>query len=215
MSKKLSRAELQELLAEQRMRVTDLEEDNALLREAAIYDALTGLHSRALLNRELAKHWASSCYDAIHDGPRAASLSRPFAVLLVDIDHFKRVNDNHGHDVGDEMLKRVSKVLQETSRESDVVGRWGGEEFLIILPDTAQTQAEHLASRLRVVIESAKIGQSVLDGPLTVSIGASGAGPYNPAKSPDEVVKRADVALYHAKENGRNCVERSFIEMVA
>jgi len=200
----------QELLVQN----AELQKDRDQFRDIACYDALTQLHSRAYTSEALVKSWAASCYESLqnqHDERRASvSFSRSFAVVMVDIDHFKLVNDQHGHDVGDDMLRAVADVLKVEARDTDVVGRWGGEEFLVVLPETSQVSAEHMAHRLRGAIERAQVGRGVLSKPLTVSVGVSGAGPNNPVATPEAAVKLADEALYRAKQTGRDRVEVSF-----
>lgn len=216
MNDDLTRTQLFELLERERERngqlaveLADLRDTERRLTDAAIYDALTELHSRAYVRRELTKWWAAACYERVHER-RGTTFADPFAVVLVDIDHFKRVNDQHGHDVGDVMLRAVADVLRETGRETDIVGRWGGEEFLVILPQTSQAQANLFACRLRRAVENAGIGIGKLGYAVTISLGVSGAGPDNPAETPDAVVKLADEALYAAKAQGRNRVAVRF-----
>lgn len=129
------------------------------------------------------------------------SLQQPFAVLALDIDHFKRVNDNWGHDVGDEVIRQVAHSLRRNARHSDVVCRSGGEEFLMILPDTALDEAEKLAQRIRRSMAEMPIGEV---GHITLSVGvARWSGDSQPL---ERVLKQADAALYQAKGAGRNCV---------
>jgi diguanylate cyclase len=130
----------------------------------------------------------------------------PLSVLLLDVDHFKRINDTHGHPVGDEVLRQVAEAVTENVRPSDFVFRYGGEEFLIVLVETHLHQAATIAERMRLAL-AAK--------PIT----AAGLAPFNVTASigvaehrghPDEnyLVKAADDALYRAKQNGRNRVEQ-------
>ncbi len=130
-----------------------------------------------------------------------ASQLRPWAVALVDVDHFKRCNDVHGHDIGDAVLMAVASRMRSAVRDSDVVARWGGEEFLVLLddPTTAGTTCE----RLRSTIGNHPVAAGGTVVPVTVSIGFTVAGP---GEVPHEVLRRADAALYVAKRDGRNCV---------
>ncbi|KOC92382.1 sensor domain-containing diguanylate cyclase [Winslowiella iniecta] len=129
---------------------------------------------------------------------------QPFAILALDIDHFKRVNDTFGHDVGDAVIIRVARELEQSSRQSDVVCRNGGEEFLMILPGADQDMALMIAERVRQRIHKLEIEQL---GILSVSIGVSLWRPDH--QSMEEVFKAADDALYQAKKAGRNCVMRA------
>ena len=123
----------------------------------------------------------------------------PFAVLAIDIDHFKRVNDEFGHDIGDVVLQSLAKILLDVTRDSDVVARTGGEEFIVIMPRVEAKRAYQLAERLRM-----RVSESYIDpvGCINISIGISG-WPIEQL-SIDEVFKLADQALYQAKKTGRN-----------
>ena len=121
-----------------------------------------------------------------------------FGVIMVDIDHFKNINDTFGHQVGDEVLKTFASILLNSSRKSDIAGRWGGEEFLIIAPNATKESITTFAENLRAEIEKfqfEKIGQ------LSISLGAS---IYQENESIEELIKRADKALYTSKKRGRN-----------
>lgn len=124
-----------------------------------------------------------------------------FSIVLFDIDNFKRVNDNYGHDVGDMVLTKTVNVIQETIRKGDTLARWGGEEFLIIFPGLSSSEMKILAERLRCVVETTQFA-----GPeqITCSFGLT---EFVDGDSVDTMIKRADTALYSAKKNGRNCVE--------
>lgn len=126
---------------------------------------------------------------------------RVFSVILIDIDFFKKVNDNHGHLVGDKILKEISIILSTSTRNVDLVGRWGGEEFIIVSKETNIDGAYVMAEKIRKAVESHTF---TLDLPVTISMGIS---EYKDNESADELIKRADDALYMAKENGRNRVE--------
>lgn len=162
----------------------------------ALQDELTTLHNRRYVQQTLAQHIA-----------QARRLQRPLSLLMLDIDHFKRVNDSHGHLSGDKVLQEVAACIVERVRAQDTVGRWGGEEFVVILPDTDVAGARTLAEQLRVAVERRRF--TALDGQalaLTISIGLhalSGDGEDN-----EDMVGAADRALYLAKENGRNRVEQ-------
>lgn len=159
-------------------------------RVMAAVDALTGAANRRALISALDR-----------DVARAVRTREPISVLMVDIDHFKRVNDQFGHQAGDQVLCSVVQVLQARVRSQDLVGRYGGEEFLVVLPGTDVAGALLLASDLRKAVESPADAIGV-----TVSIGVFG-GQLEPGDSWDLLVAAADRALYLAKENGRNRVE--------
>jgi diguanylate cyclase len=168
----------------------ELAEANRHLESLAHQDGLTQLANRRaadmLLEKELAHHRRNS---------------RPLAVLLADIDHFKRVNDAHGHAVGDDVLKAVALRIGEVLRLGDVAARFGGEEFLVILKETDEDGAATAAEKLREAIESMVLP---VVGRLTMSFGAAVA--RNGAELSSVLLKRADDALYRAKAAGRNRV---------
>lgn len=130
-----------------------------------------------------------------------AQLGQPFAVIALDIDHFKLINDTYGHDVGDEVIKQLATQIRDSSRDTDILCRIGGEEFLMLLPGTTLYVAAQVASRLRHNVEMMKIENI---RPITISLGVaywSGEG------MPEDALKLADEALYRAKQRGRNRVE--------
>ena len=165
------------------------------LRESNLRDPMTGLHNRRFLEESVDTLIA-----------QAQRHKKPMAFMMLDLDYFKMVNDNYGHDAGDAVLKALSKVLSESVRASDYVIRYGGEEFLILLQETNATLATDVAEKIRAAVEDLKV--QVAGGLLqkTISIGISGY----PEDSDTfwQAVKFADVALYHAKDTGRNRVVR-------
>ncbi|MEK7747479.1 MAG: diguanylate cyclase [Nitrospirota bacterium] len=167
------------------------------VKELATTDELTHiLNRRAFLNileREL---------------KRADRLETTLALFLIDLDHFKEINDLHGHIAGDEVLREIALLLRQVIREIDVVARYGGEEFVIILPEVNQKEAEIAAERMRQAIESHlfRKGKEALH--LSVSIGIS-IFPFSRTKNPEDLFHLADVALYIAKKNGRNRIQMS------
>jgi diguanylate cyclase (GGDEF)-like protein len=171
------------------VRTRQLRIEQEKLRRLATIDELTGV-----LNRR-------GVEQALDDFEEAA---QGMTLVLLDIDHFKRVNDRHGHDCGDEVLRRVAAVVAANLRASDVFGRWGGEEFLIACQGTRVRDAGRLAEKLRE-----RVQQSDISGPngriaVTASFGVALAPPGGSAA---DALKRADAALYRAKEGGRNRVE--------
>ena len=160
--------------------------------EMAVVDALTGLNNR----RFLESHFATLLDEAVHK-------DKPLSLMILDIDHFKMVNDNYGHDAGDEVLKAFGARIKRVVRVADLICRMGGEEFVVVMPNTSIDMAEVIAERIRSSIQGARFqidasGRSI---PVTVSIGL--ADRRNDL-APDVVYKRADKALYRAKTEGRN-----------
>ena len=164
-------------------------------------DTLTGALNRAGIMFHLEQEFK-----------RAHRTLKPVAILMIDIDHFKRVNDEYGHLTGDVVLQNLISHLHRSVREIDSIGRFGGEEFLVILPDTSTEQASVTAERFRKTIEQstcAYANEEVIK--ITISIGISVYNPreYDPQKSQNrlqEYIRQSDLAMYKAKNSGRNCV---------
>lgn len=172
-----------------------LQQLNTQLERMAYTDALTGLHNRRYFMDRLSSEFA-----------RARRYGAPMAILMVDVDHFKRVNDSHGHAVGDLVLQHVANLFQHRTRAADVVARYGGEEFVLLLPETGREAAVTLAESLRALIAEQSCPLS--DGstvPITVSIGVA-ALPAPGLDSITALLENADLALYDAKGGGRNQV---------
>jgi diguanylate cyclase (GGDEF)-like protein len=131
-------------------------------------------------------------------------MERPSTLLLLDVDHFKSINDTYGHPVGDDVLRAISQICGTSVRHSDIVGRLGGEEFAIFLPGTSQENAMNLAKRLRERLDSFIVCHQGRRVPFTASIGVASSGPDDDINS---LMREADRALYAAKRNGRNRVE--------
>lgn len=185
----------QELLMHEALRIKtmELEASNRKLGELATRDGLTGAFRRGHIEGEL-RRMVKACERQPAD----------FSILLLDIDFFKRINDLHGHAVGDEVLRQLAAQALETLRGSDLFGRWGGEEFIALLPDTALPKALEAAERLRLAIQRLEFtsdgGESF---GITVSIGVA---QLEPGEAADMLTQRADKALYAAKHAGRNRV---------
>ncbi|WP_454849051.1 PleD family two-component system response regulator [Rhizobium binxianense] len=163
--------------------------------ELAVTDALTGLHNRRYLDNHL-----NTLFN------RSMARGRPLSVLITDIDRFKQVNDTYGHDGGDEVLKEFASRIRTTVRGADLACRYGGEEFVVVMPDTSPEVAAAVAERLRAAVESVPFelkstGQTLS---ITASFGISSRIPS--VITPDQLVKQADQALYEAKNTGRNRV---------
>jgi diguanylate cyclase (GGDEF)-like protein len=181
--------------------LAEMEAMNRQLEEISVRDVLTGLYNRRYFQDRLEQEFN-----------RGLRHHRPVSVVMVDIDHFKRVNDTYGHPVGDEVLRSVARLLLEHTRTIDIAGRYGGEEFSIVLPETAPAEALRVAERLRERVEATVLHRLEREGVAaeslhcTISVGvASYAG--EGYASPADFLKAADDALYAAKHAGRNRVQ--------
>jgi diguanylate cyclase (GGDEF)-like protein len=164
------------------------------LRRASRRDALTGLENRGAIDGTIEHLWAQSSRGA-----------EGFAVLLIDVDHFKRINDAHGHAVGDQVLEHAAAVIAAQARQADSVGRYGGDEFIIVAPQSTLAGALQAAERLRVAMEAEHIHARASNLRITLSIGVAASTSEDVAVA--DVLARADRALYRAKAKGRNRVE--------
>ncbi len=170
-----------------------MQELNRALKEASTHDALTGLPNRRLL------------LDRMKDEQeRSRRHGHPLTVAMVDIDKFKRFNDTYGHDVGDKVIVEVSRSMKSDTRESDMCGRWGGEEFLLVLTNTSQEMAAAFVERMCNSIRALKIQTETETLGVTVSVGIA---TLKDGEDYADAVNRADGALYQAKNNGRNRYE--------
>jgi diguanylate cyclase (GGDEF)-like protein len=167
-----------------------LAEARKQIEQIAITDYLTGLYNR--------RHLLSRFKEEFEKVKR---LNTPLCCIIADIDHFKSVNDRLGHLSGDEVLKDVARLLRNMVRAYDILGRYGGEEFLVILPDTRVEDARHLAERMRVRVKE----EVTIAGPLTISLGVTAM--HAGDDTIDDIIKRADTRLYRAKKTGRDRVE--------
>lgn len=169
----------------------ELEKANQELARLSRTDRLTGLNNRG--------HWEERLDQEFRRFKRSQT---PSSLVMFDIDHFKQVNDTYGHQAGDEVIKRVANTLMQLQRETDISGRYGGEEFGIILPETNAEQAVIMAERLRVTLEAAKVDYETQSIQFTISLGV--------CEITDEMteysqwLEMADQALYSSKRNGRN-----------
>lgn len=160
--------------------------------QLARIDPLTGLHNRRALLEQGAVIWST-----------VLRKQRPLAVIMLDIDHFKNINDQHGHPYGDRVLVAVGELLQHVARAGDITARWGGEEFVLLLPETNLKQACALAERLRQKISTLLFDNELLEHPLTASLGVA---QHRHQSLLNEVIAAADSCLYRAKQQGRNRV---------
>lgn len=169
-----------------------LQDLNTELKRASTHDHLTALANRRLMVDRLAEEVG-----------RAQRTGRPFSVAICDIDYFKAINDTHGHAAGDAVLVAFSRTVGTQLREYDLMARWGGEEFLIVLPETALAEALAISERLRASILSMAVDVSGTQVTVTASFGLA---EFRADEDVRETLKRADDALYRAKDTGRNRV---------
>lgn len=181
---------------DKKMRMNQVAEMGLLtrkLRAAALTDVLTELPNRRYAITRLEQEWADS-----------VRMNRPLSVVMVDIDHFKRINDTYGHDIGDVVLKETAAILRARTRRGDVVCRLGGEEFLVINVNSTIDQALLCAERLRSSVATNSIQCEGFEGSVTVSLGC--AQKTDDLKDIDDLLKSADEAVYDAKSGGRNTI---------
>lgn len=138
---------------------------------------------------------------------RATRYNSPLACLMIDIDYFKKINDGHGHHTGDKVLQEIAEIIKTSVRETDVTARWGGEEFVVLLPQTEKDAALHSASRVRKAISAHKF-KSLTDKEITVSIGIASL-PNSSIDTGEKLIDASDIAMYEAKRKGRDRTEMS------
>ena len=172
----------------------ELEVANAKLKEMAYTDPLTQAYNR--------RHFYELCHNELN---RAYRTEKPLVVIMMDIDHFKKINDNYGHPAGDYVLQSVAKLCMGALRDYDIFGRFGGEEFIVCCPDCDQPTATAIAERLRSDIDSYQFQWQDKDISATASFGLAMTEAGNP-KSIDQLINDADKRLYQAKATGRNRV---------
>jgi diguanylate cyclase (GGDEF)-like protein len=170
--------------------VGQLRQSRERLEQLSITDSLTQLANR--------KHIMETLTAQLERFRRSGS---PFSVLLIDADHFKAINDNQGHLVGDEALRHLGRTFKRLLRTVDLAGRYGGEEFLMILDETDAREALHTAERIRMAIESSEVEIEGAALRFTISVGVAEIGF---GEDEDQLIRRADAALYQAKREGRN-----------
>jgi len=168
--------------------------DKEKLERLATFDSLTGLYNRRAI--------LSKLYELINLANR---YKEDFSLSMLDIDHFKRVNDSYGHLTGDEVLEKIATSIRRNVRDTDIVGRYGGEEFIIILPKTNLSSSWVVAERLRTIIEKAEMKDSA--GNLFAITVSQGLAEWERGEDTYSLISRADEALYKAKEKGRNRVQ--------
>ncbi len=166
---------------------------NVQLKHLSRTDRLTGLNNRGYWEEELEREYA-----------RHRRYGSRLSMVIFDIDHFKKVNDTHGHPAGDKVIQAVAEVLRQQVRDTDIAGRYGGEEFVVLLPDVESAGAQLFAERMRKAIESLLVTYAEQSIPFTISLGVADlSGPSNSHK---DLIEWADGALYESKHNGRNLV---------
>ncbi len=175
----------------------ELEVANKRLRQLSVTDGLTELFNHRHIHELLQEEFE-----------RSNRSGEPIAVSMLDLDHFKRVNDTHGHPTGDVILYETAQILRDTAREIDMPGRYGGEEFIVILPNTTEDAAAHLAERIRQRVLDHVFRDEDTEVHMTLSCGVA-SFPGEGIDSPESLLKRADEALYAAKEGGRNRMVRA------
>ncbi len=159
------------------------------LKKLATIDGLTEIYNRYKIDMSIDVQIS-----------RYKRCKEPFSLLMLDIDHFKNINDTHGHNVGDKVLKRLCRLISNNIRKTDKIGRWGGEEFIIILENTKEEEAFLIAEKFRKMVCEHKLEDKYS---ITVSIGVA---QYEELESKEDLIKKVDEALYRAKEKGRNQV---------
>lgn len=164
------------------------------LEVLASTDALTGLPNRQAIMNRAEKEFAC-----------ARQTQRPLSIVMIDVDHFKAINDQHGHAAGDHVLKEVGAICQDVLRGSDVIGRIGGEEFVLLLPGAPQASAEQVAERMRARLAGTQIKLNKTEFNVTASFGVATLSDED--NTLQEMLDRADEAMYHAKHGGRNQVQ--------
>jgi diguanylate cyclase (GGDEF)-like protein len=168
--------------------------ENRSLQQKASTDALTGIPNRADFDRRLNETWREM-----------EQKGQPAAIIMIDVDHFKRFNDTFGHQTGDAVLKAVGQALPSAVRSVDYVARYGGEEFVAILPNADRLTTAHVAVKVRKAIESCVVDSGGQLHRVTVSVGVALLPQVSPAFRAQALVEAADRQLYAAKQKGRNC----------
>ncbi|MBP7791949.1 MAG: GGDEF domain-containing protein [Candidatus Goldbacteria bacterium] len=175
-----------------------LQEKTEVLEIKAITDPLTGLYNKNYINEQLKSFFSLS-----------KRTNQPMAIIMIDVDHFKSINDKYGHLCGDEVLKKISGILKEKTREINVIGRYGGDEFIILGPISDYKSAFYMTERLRNIIENTPFYYDDNKRKFNVTISAGIAIWNYKIKNCKELLKLADMALYLAKNSGRNQVRMS------
>jgi len=177
-------------------RTLELLQANRKLEQLATTDPLTGIANRRKMTEQIAQELE-----------RARRFHHPLSLLMIDIDHFKRINDTYGHEVGDQAIIQTATLLTASLRAVDMVARFGGEEFVLLMPETHIAVAVHAAERLRARAAELRVRTEFgVEVELTISIGVAAADPHGTPDTPSSLLVRSDKALYRAKKEGRNRV---------
>lgn len=187
---------LVELTLRTQQQAATLEQQNQKLKEQATTDALTTLANRAKFDRFISEHFTA-----------ALRGNRPIAMLLIDVDKFKSINDRYGHPIGDQVLKLLGQVLKTKARAQDLAARYGGEELVMVMPGTTRPTAAAVAENIRRSVAAKPIRCGSITVPVTVSIGVAALEAGVPFTQAAHLIKAADLAVYAAKHGGRNCVK--------
>ena len=187
---------LVELTLKTQQQAANLEQQNMKLKEQAATDALTNLANRARFDQFLIEQFTLS-----------QNQKRSLSLLMLDVDNFKKVNDAHGHQIGDQVLKTIGRLLRTAARATDLAARYGGEEMMLILPGTGKATAAAIAESIRRTVAAKPLDCDSTKVKVTVSVGVATLDPESPLKLPAHLLKAADLAVYAAKHAGRNCVK--------
>lgn len=187
---------LVDLTLRTQQQAADLEQLNLRLKKQATTDGLTGLANRAYLDSFLAEQFA-----------QAQGAGQPLSLLMIDVDHFKRINDQYGHPIGDQVLRVLGERLRRSVRSGDLAARYGGEELVVVMPNAARATAAAMAEAIRRAIGGKAICCEAAVVPVTVSVGVATHEQGGPFREAAHLVKAVDLALYAAKGHGRNCVK--------
>lgn len=175
-----------------------LKQINERLQELSMTDALTGICNRLFFQKRIA-----------YEFQRALRYRKPLSLLMMDLDHFKLINDAHGHPFGDLVLKQTADLIRGSVRQVDILARFGGEELVVACPETDALQSEIVAERIRSCIEQAEFKKDKIVARITISIGIA-VCPDERIQGTDGLLRSADDALYRAKQAGRNCFRMAF-----
>jgi diguanylate cyclase (GGDEF)-like protein len=187
---------LVDLTLQTQLQATQLQQQNQALKVQASTDSLTGLNNR-------------SAFDAffIQQFEDAKKSGNPLTVVLVDVDRFKLINDRFGHQIGDQVLSALGKILRSASRPQDLAARYGGEELVLVLPSTPRAVGSAVAETIRSTVAAEPMSCGDQKIPVTLSVGVATLEPGSPLQEPAQLLKAADMATYAAKNGGRNCVK--------
>lgn len=193
---RLSMQTMRKQIHKSKIQINDLQRELDIVTAETLNDDLTGLFNR----KGFLKAFKESMLSPIPETEALPSL------IMIDIDHFKKVNDTHGHLMGDKVIKFIAKILSSQIKVHDTASRFGGEEFIVLLPDTSLNSTQKIAENIRNKVEKSHFRSAnglTSIGQITISIGIA---KYLPNETIESFIDRADAALYSSKQNGRNCV---------